>query len=383
MTRVLLVAGTRPEAIKLAPLYLELRRSTVVDVALCVTGQHREMLASALEFFDIEPEYALDVMTPDQGLLQLTSRLLPGLDDIYADARPDLVIVQGDTTTTMSASLAACYRRLAVAHVEAGLRSFDRGAPHPEEINRTITTRCADYHFAPTDRARRNLAREGIPARRTWMVGNTVIDALRLARDRVCGRAPADVDRCLAPVNFGKPVLLVTCHRRETFGAPLRGICAAVMQIAANHDVEIVYPVHLNPGVREAVNLALGSRPNIHLVPPLPYPAMVCLMDRARFILTDSGGIQEEAPALGKPVLVLRDVTERPEGIECGVARLVGTAEARIVAEASRLLSDPDAYARMASGRSPYGDGHASSRIRCVLEALAARAPTIGSRGRT
>src|SRR5215471_3827434 len=308
MTRVLLVVGTRPEAIKLAPLYLELRRSTTVHVMLCAAGQHREMLAAVLDFFGIVPETSIDVMTAAQTLPGLTARLLRKLDVVYRRARPDLVVVQGDTTTTMTAALAACYRRILVAHVEAGLRSFDRRAPFPEETNRTMATHCADYHFAPTERARANLVREGIAPERMWVVGNTVVDALLHARSLVEHVEPADADSRLAAVDFGKSVILVTGHRRENFGAPLRNICQALRQLAAIHDVEIVYPVHLNPRVGSVVSGALGSCRNVHLLPPLEYPAMIALMNRARLILTDSGGIQEEAPALNKPVLVLRDV---------------------------------------------------------------------------
>jgi UDP-N-acetylglucosamine 2-epimerase len=370
MTRILLVVGTRPEAIKLAPLYLELRRSATISAAVCSAGQHREMLTPVWEFFGIVPEFTLDVMTPGQSLPELTARLLLRLDFVYRDARPDVVAVQGDTTTTMTAALAACYRQIRVAHVEAGLRSFDRRAPYPEEINRTVTTRCADYHFVPTERARRNLAREGVSREHTWVVGNTVIDALLYARHATRGVEPADADPQLASVDFTRPVVLVTGHRRENFGAPLARVCEALRQLAAMHDVEIVYPVHLNPRVGQAVSAALGSCPNIHLLSPLSYPAMVVLMDRARIILTDSGGIQEEAPSLGKPVLVLRDVTERPEGVACGAARLVGTSTSRIVSEAAALLGDPLAYQRMASAANPYGDGQASARIRQVLERL-------------
>jgi len=375
MTRVLLVVGTRPEAIKLAPLYLELRRSTTVHVMLCAAGQHREMLAAVLDFFGIVPETSIDVMTAAQTLPGLTARLLRKLDVVYRRARPDLVVVQGDTTTTMTAALAACYRRILVAHVEAGLRSFDRRAPFPEETNRTMATHCADYHFAPTERARANLVREGIAPERMWVVGNTVVDALLHARSLVEHVEPADADSRLAAVDFGKSVILVTGHRRENFGAPLRNICQALRQLAAIHDVEIVYPVHLNPRVGSVVSGALGSSRNVHLLPPLEYPAMIALMNRARLILTDSGGIQEEAPALNKPVLVLRDVTERPEGVACGAARLVGTRPSRIVNEVSRLLRDPEAYARMAAAPNPYGDGQTSARIRAVLERLAVDGP--------
>lgn len=370
MTRVLLIAGTRPEAIKLAPVYLELRRSAGITASVCSAGQHREMLAPVWTFFGIVPEFTLDVMTPGQSLLDLAARLLLRLDLVYRDARPDVVAVQGDTTTTMTAALAACYRQIPVAHIEAGLRSFDRHAPYPEEINRTVTTRCADYHFVPTEGARRNLSAEGVPRECTWVVGNTVIDALLHARDRVREVVPADADPQLGRIDFSRPIVLVTGHRRESFGAPLARVCEALRQLAGMHDAEIVYPVHLNPRVRQAVSAALGSCPNIHLLSPLSYPAMVVLMDRARIILTDSGGIQEEAPTLGKPVLVLRDVTERPEGLASGAARLVGTSTSRIVSEASALLSDARAYQRMVSATNPYGDGQASVRIRHVLERL-------------
>ena len=290
MTRILLVVGTRPEAIKMAPLYLELRRSPSFEVSLCATGQHREMLAPVFEFFGIQPEFSLDVMSADQSLPELTARLLPRLDTIYCEAQPDVVVVQGDTTTTMTAALAACYRQISVAHVEAGLRTFDRHAPYPEEINRTITTRCTDYHFVPTEGARENLVSEGISMARTWLVGNTVIDALLHTQDLVRHVEPADADPHLAAIDFSKTIVLVTGHRRENFGAPFGRVCRALRQLADTHAIEIVYPVHLNPRVHDAVSEALGSCPNIHLLPPLPYPAMVLLMTRARIILTDSGG---------------------------------------------------------------------------------------------
>jgi UDP-N-acetylglucosamine 2-epimerase (non-hydrolysing) len=369
MTSVLLVAGTRPEAIKLAPLYRELRRARHTTVSFCSAGQHREMLASVLDFFGIRPDVTIDAMRPGQSLAALGARLLRQLDQVYADLRPGVVVVQGDTTTTMTAALAACYREIPVAHVEAGLRSFDR-APFPEEVNRRVTTRCCDYHFAPTETARRHLMDEGIGAERIWVVGNTVVDALVHARAIVHGVDPAAVDARLAAIDFRKPIVLVTAHRRENLGSALERICAALRQIARLHDVEIVYPVHPNPRIGDAVSAALGSCANVHLLPPLPYPAMVLLMERARVILTDSGGMQEEAPALGTPVLVLREVTERLESVACGAARLVGTCTSRIVSEASRLLSDAAAHQAMASAGNPYGAGDAAGRISQVLERL-------------
>jgi UDP-N-acetylglucosamine 2-epimerase (non-hydrolysing) len=370
MKTILIVGGTRPEAIKLAPLYLELRRSERYHALFCSTGQHREMLKSVFQVFDFAPDFELDVMTPNQALHELTARLVLALDEVYRSARPDLVIVQGDTTTTLAGSLCAYYRKIPVAHVEAGLRSFDKLSPFPEEINRTLTTHLADYHFVPTEQARRNLLRESVAEDRVFLVGNTVIDALLHAGRATEGRDPASLDPQLAGLDWSKRIVLVTGHRRESFGEPLARTCRALRRISQEPDVQVIYPVHLNPNVRDSVFAILGDAPDVHLLQPLSYPGMVFLMNRACVVVTDSGGIQEEAPSLRKPVLVTRDVTERPEGIDAGVARLVGTSEERIVAETLRLLRDPAEYDRMASGRNPYGDGTASAQMREILDRL-------------
>jgi UDP-N-acetylglucosamine 2-epimerase (non-hydrolysing) len=366
--KILLVGGTRPEAIKLAPLYRELKRSARLDVSFCSTGQHREMLQSVLDVFELKPDVELDVMTANQSLHELTSRLLLALHRVYEDVSPDLVIVQGDTTTTMAGALAAYYLKIPVGHLEAGLRSFDRLSPFPEEVNRTVTTHLSQYHFVPTARAQQNLLREGVDDACVFMVGNTVIDALLFATEATKNRQPSELDPQLDGVDWSTPIVLVTGHRRESFGEPLARICRALRRIASENDVQVIYPVHLNPNVRDAVFAILGEAPRVHLLEPISYAGMVYLMNRARLILTDSGGIQEEGPSLCKPVLVMREVTERPEGIEAGVARLVGTSEERIVAEVSELLRDPAHYRRMASGVNPYGDGRTSIRIREILE---------------
>jgi UDP-N-acetylglucosamine 2-epimerase (non-hydrolysing) len=374
MNAILIVAGTRPEAIKMAPVYFALRGVSRFDVRFCATGQHREMLAQVLDFFGIEPDYSLDVMQANQSSYEVTSRLLLGMQGVLETAAPALVVVQGDTTTTMVSALAAYYAKTMVAHIEAGLRSFDRYAPYPEEINRVLTTQLAQLHFAPTEKARHNLLREGAADSEIFVVGNTVIDALLWARDRIGnGSGTSSFERELDGIDFSKRVILVTGHRRESFGDPFRQICGALARISREPGVEVVYPVHLNPHVKGPVFSLLAERPNIRLLPPVSYPAMVALMDRAYLILTDSGGIQEEAPSLRKPVLVMRDVTERPEGVECGVARLVGTTEEGIVREALRLLQDRAAYDSMASGRNPYGDGQAAGRVAGVIDATLSR----------
>jgi UDP-N-acetylglucosamine 2-epimerase (non-hydrolysing) len=355
----------------MAPVYLELRKSRHLEALFCSTGQHNQMLKSVLQVFDIVPQFDLEVMTPDQSLHELTCRLLLALHKVYSDANPDIVMVQGDTTTTMVGALCAHYRKVKVAHLEAGLRSFDKLAPFPEEVNRTLTTHIADYHFAPTRQALLNLRREGVKDDHVFLVGNTVIDALLHVAEMVKTAVPSDLDPQLQSINWSKNIILVTGHRRESFGEPLARICRALRRVAEEDDVQVVYPVHLNPNVRAAVFSVLGDSKNVQLLEPLPYPAMVFLMGRARIILTDSGGIQEEAPALRKPVLVMREITERPEGVEAGVALIVGTSEERIVVETLRLLRDPDAYAAMASGNNPYGDGRSSERIRDIFEQLA------------
>ncbi|HYV22074.1 MAG TPA: UDP-N-acetylglucosamine 2-epimerase (non-hydrolyzing) [Candidatus Bathyarchaeia archaeon] len=363
--RVLVVVGTRPEAIKLAPVITALRRvADGFDVKVCVTGQHREMLQPVLDLFGIVPDYDLELMTPNQSLSGMTSAVLTKTTEVLEALRPDWVIVQGDTTTAFGASLAAFYLGSRVAHVEAGLRTGDMHQPFPEEANRRIVDILTNLHFAPTERARRNLLGEGADPATVYVTGNTVIDALQY----VLARAYDIAESPLAGIPFARRVVLVTAHRRESFGQGLSAICAALRRLAdAYDDVQVVYPVHLNPNVRGPVHQRLGGHPRISLIPPLDYVSLVQLMRRCTLILTDSGGIQEEAPTLGKPVLVLRASTERPEAVEAGCARIVGTDPSVIVEEARRLLDDAEAYEAMARVANPFGDGRASDRIVSLL----------------
>ncbi|MEZ4266467.1 MAG: UDP-N-acetylglucosamine 2-epimerase (non-hydrolyzing) [Myxococcota bacterium] len=364
--RVLCVLGTRPEAIKLAPVIRCLGASERFDVRVCATGQHRELLDQVLGFFSITPDYDLDLMRPDQSLYDLTARCLTGLREVLLDARPDAVCVQGDTTTVFVAALAAAYAHIPVIHVEAGLRSGDREAPFPEEMNRVLTGHLARWHFAPTERARLALAAEGITDQ-VHVVGNTVIDALLLARDLVSSGGAGPIAEHFAYLGDRRTVL-VTGHRRESFGGPIEQVALAIADVAsARPDTVFVYPVHPNPHVLEPIHRLLGGLPNVHLVAPLDYPYLVWLLERSHVVVTDSGGLQEEAPALGKPVLVTRDVTERQEGVDAGTARLVGTDRARLGGELARLLDDESAWQAMARAVNPYGDGHASERIRDLL----------------
>jgi UDP-N-acetylglucosamine 2-epimerase len=368
---VLVVFGTRPEAIKLAPVVGALAASPHLTTRVCVTGQHRQMLDQMLALFDLHPDHDLAVMQPDQDLFDLTARTLTRLRPVLDAERPAAVVIQGDTTTAFAAALAAFYRRIPVAHVEAGLRTPERYDPFPEEMNRRLTTRLATWHYAPTPRAAAALAAEGIPAEHILMTGNTIVDALQgvVARlDREPPPAAVSAERLA-----GRRLLLVTGHRRENFGEGLRNICLALREIAGRYpDVLVVYPVHLNPAVQRAVGAVLAGEPNIVLTPPLDYLPFTDLMRRAYLILTDSGGIQEEAPSLGVPVLVMRDTTERPEAIEAGTAHLIGTHTAAIVAAAARLLDDPAAHAEMRTPHNPFGDGHAAARIAAhLVEALA------------
>jgi UDP-N-acetylglucosamine 2-epimerase (non-hydrolysing) len=331
------------------------------------------MAEQIMEFFDLRPEYSLDLMVTNQTLGGLTANLFRGLNDVLVAARPDLLFVQGDTTTTFAGALSGYYHRVAVGHVEAGLRSHQKESPFPEEINRVLTSRVADYHFAPTDRARANLLDEGVMPEAAYVVGNTVIDALFWGLQKLEEQQSAREFHQLSQIDFSKKLILVTGHRRESFGPPFLEICEAIREIAESEDVEVVYPVHLNPNVVEPVYSILSGRANVHLIPPLDYAAMIYAMSKAYLILTDSGGIQEEAPSLRKPVLVMRDVTERPEGLECGVSKLVGTKRERIVSETLTLLHDRAAYEKMATGRNPYGDGQAALRIRTIVEQLLTR----------
>jgi len=361
--KILVVFGTRPEAIKLAPVVKALEgepdRFAVVS---CVTGQHREMLDEMIRAFELRPQIDLGLMKPGQTLPDLTARAITRISEVLAEVRPDFTIVQGDTTTAMTAALASFYARVPVGHVEAGLRTADRFNPFPEEINRRIVGTVADVHFAPTLSAARALLNEGVAARDVLVTGNTVIDALLMA----AARAPANEPR------FGhRPrYILVTAHRRESFGMPIRRVCEALRRIAARHpDLAVVYPVHPNPEIRGPVRELLGHAEGIHLLEPLGYLDFVTHLRGAHFVVTDSGGVQEEAPALGKPVLVVRDTTERPEAVEAGVARLVGTSVHRIVGAVDELLTRPDVYAAMARATNPFGDGHASARIVNALKA--------------
>jgi UDP-N-acetylglucosamine 2-epimerase (non-hydrolysing) len=363
MMTVLTIVGTRPEAIKMAPVIRQLQqRSGRIRSVVCSTGQHREMLQQALDLFDIRPDIELDLMEPNQNLSSLTAHLLLKLDGVYQEVKPDWVLAQGDTTSVFAASLVAYYHRLRFGHVEAGLRTGDRWHPFPEEINRRLADAMSDLYFCPTERAKQNLLAEGYPDRSIRVTGNTVIDALL----DVASRDYTWADSPLADLESLPSLALITAHRRESFGEPFKELCLAIRELAetfARDGVHFVYPVHLNPNVRKPVFDILANVPNIHLLEPLPYDALVHLMKRSLLILTDSGGIQEEAPGLGVPVLVMRNTTERPEGVEAGVVRLVGTERQRIVSETARLLRDPQARSQMIKGVSPYGDGNASRRI--------------------
>lgn len=367
MLTVLSVIGTRPEAIKMAPVVQELAsHSARVRSVVCVTAQHRTMLDQVLECFAIQPDYDLNVMRADQTLSEMTADLLRGIDSVLAQVRPDWVLAQGDTTTVFAAALAAHYHQVRFGHVEAGLRTGERYQPFPEEINRRLADALASLHFAPTERCRQALLKEGYPADDILVTGNTVIDALLevAAQPYDWSAGP------LAAIPNDHRIVLVTAHRRESFGAPLREICMAVRDLACqfrSEAVDFVYPVHLNPHVRQPVNEILAGLPNVHLLAPLDYVSFVHLMKRSTLILTDSGGIQEEAPSLGVPVLVMRNVTERPEGIEAGVVRLVGVTRAGIVEAAGLLLRDPPLHRAMSARANPYGDGHAASRIVAAL----------------
>ena len=365
IARILVVFGTRPEAIKMAPVIQELRKACPAVTKVCVTAQHREMLGQVLSLFQIKPDFDLDLMRPDQQLPEMMGAALCGIGDLYRRWRPDLVLVQGDTTTTLAASLAAFYEHIPVGHVEAGLRTRNKQAPWPEEINRRLTGSLATFHFAPTQGARRNLVAEGINPRSVVVTGNTVIDALR----GVTGRLQTDLqlrdslDRQFAYLNPKRRLVLVTGHRRENFGRPLLEICRALRHLAERDDIEIVYPVHLNPNVHQPVRQFLKGLKNVHLIDPLEYLPFAYLMQKCFLILTDSGGIQEEAPFLCKPVLVMRDTTERPEAVRAGTAKLVGAREQDIWRETTRLLDDKHCHQRMAKAKSPFGEGFAAEKI--------------------
>lgn len=361
----MVVFGTRPEAIKMAPLVHALAKSTELRPLVVVTAQHRQMLDQVLELFEITPDADLDIMQPGQTLPDLTARIVKGMTPVLEELKPDLVLVHGDTSTTLSTALAAFYARIPIGHVEAGLRTGNMQAPWPEEMNRRLTAPLASHHFAPTAGSQDNLLREGIDASTVHVTGNTVIDALLQvdAKLKSDPRLRAEMQTRFPFLDPQKRLLLVTGHRRENFGDGFERICKALAELAKRSDLQIVYPVHLNPNVQEPVHRHLSGLGNVHLIEPQDYLPFVYLMQQSHLILTDSGGVQEEAPSLGKPVLVMRDTTERPEAVEAGTVRLVGTDERRIAEEASKLLDDPAEYERMSMAHNPYGDGLACKRI--------------------
>ena len=373
--KVLSVFGTRPEAVKMAPIVRLLGQTSEIESRVCVTAQHRQMLDQVLELFQIKPDYDLDLMREDQSLAQISASIFTHLDPVLLDFQPDWVFVVGDTTTVVTTSQLAYYRRIKLGHVEAGLRTHNKWHPFPEELNRRIATVIADLHFAPTELSRSNLLHEGVDETAIIVTGNPVIDALHYVAQQ---EEPEEVTALLRRLETGqrgtRRLVLVTAHRRENFGQPFENICHALQELAGHQDVEIVYPVHLNPNVQEPVNRILKGIPHVTLLKPLDYLPMVHLMKHAKLILTDSGGLQEEAPSLGIPVLVLRETTERPEGVEAGTLKLVGTDTRQIVREANQLLDDPEAYARMAKATNPYGDGHAAERI---VDALLRESPAV------
>jgi len=367
--KVLSVFGTRPEAVKMAPIVRLLRQTDGIESRVCVTAQHRQMLDQVLELFQIKPDYDLDLMRDGQTMAQVSAGIFTHLDPILEEFKPDWVLAVGDTTTVVTTSLLAFYRRIKFGHVEAGLRTHNKWHPFPEEINRRLATVTADLHFAPTTWSQGNLLREGVDEKTIVVTGNSVIDALKFVAEQ---DEPQEIQELRSSLGIGRPgsrepatkrLILVTAHRRENFGQPIENICHALKELAQRTDIEIVYPVHLNPNVQEPVNRILKNIERITLLPPLDYLPLVHLMKRATLILTDSGGLQEEAPTFAIPVLVLREVTERPEGIDAGTLKLVGTETSRIVQEAKRLLEDPVEYAKMAKASNPYGDGRAAERI--------------------
>ncbi len=376
MKKVMLVFGTRPEAIKMAPLVKEFQKYPKdFETVVCVTAQHREMLDQVLNLFEIVPDYDLDIMKPGQSLYEVTSNILLGLQSVLEEAKPDIVLVHGDTTTTLSTSLAAFYQQIAVGHVEAGLRTHNIYSPWPEEGNRQVTGRLATYHFAPTEVSGANLLKENVDISNMIVTGNTVIDALLSvvskieSNDELSSTLFENISQKGYVSDESKRLILVTGHRRENFGQGFLNICSALKELALKYpDVDIVYPVHLNPNVQKPVNEILSDVDNVFLIPPLDYEPFVYLMSRSYFILTDSGGIQEEAPSLGKPVLVMRDTTERPEALEAGTVKLVGTDTKKIIEECISLLDDDEAYQTMSKSHNPYGDGKACERIVTYLK---------------
>lgn len=367
--RIMIVFGTRPEAIKMAPIVAVIRRDLSIDLQVCVTGQHRQMLDQVLALFEIVPDYDLNLMQPEQTLTELTQNILSGMEHVLQEWRPDMLLVHGDTTTTFGASLAAYYQRIPVGHVEAGLRTGDIYSPWPEEINRRMVGTIAALHFAPTESSRDNLLCENIQSSQIFVTGNTVIDSLLNISNRIEGNADlqAELETRFSFLDSQRKLILVTGHRRENFGAGFNSICHGLVELADRSDVQIVYPVHLNPNVQEPVLRILGESKNIHLIAPQDYLPFVYLMKRSMIILTDSGGIQEEAPSLGKPVLVMRENTERPEAVEAGTVKLVGTNSRKLVSSAITLLDNPSIYRQITANANPYGDGYSAERIVNIL----------------
>ena len=365
MKKILFVFGTRPEAIKLAPVIRTCYQSNQLSVKICLTGQHKEMLYQVMDFFQLKADYDLQLMKPDQTLFDITANGLLLIENVLDECKPDLIVVQGDTTTTFVAALAAFYKKIKVAHVEAGLRSFDKYSPFPEETNRKMTSVIADLHFAPTQRAVDNLRRENIKDN-IFLTGNTVIDALLWAVGKT--RNDPSYQKGFPYLDLTKKIVLITGHRRESFGKPFENICDAIVILAKKYpEIQFVYPVHLNPNVQKIVRERLSGHENIFLIAPLDYPQLVWLLDKCYFIITDSGGIQEEAPTLGKPVLVIREVTEREEGIAAGTAILVGTTKEKITEEAIRLIENKNAYEKMSEAVNPYGDGDSAKKITDII----------------
>lgn len=371
--KLLVIFGTRPEAIKMAPLVNELKKSAKLEIKVCITAQHREMLDQVLQIFELKPDFDLNLMRSKQSLTQLTCGILDGVQGVFEKFRPEWVLVHGDTTTTLSASLAAYYHQIKVAHIEAGLRTNDLKAPWPEEGNRQITARLAELNFAPTDSARYNLIREGVSPDKIIVTGNTVIDALISTKEKILNneKIRKKFEKKFEFIDFSKKIILVTGHRRENFGAGFESICNALLKIAEEKDVQIVYPVHLNPNVSELVNKLLSGKKNIFLIDPLEYMPFIYLMNKCYMVLTDSGGIQEEAPSLGKPVLVMRDKTERQEAVDAKTVMVVGTASEKIVKKAIELLKNKKIYKQMSLAHNPYGSGDSCIRIRGILERVA------------
>ncbi len=362
--KILLCFGTRPEAIKMAPVYHQLAKESGLEVKTCITAQHREMLDQVMDFFEIQADYDLDLMQKNQSLNQLSSRILASIDAVLLDFNPDYVLVHGDTTTSSMVALASFHRGIKVGHVEAGLRTYNKLSPFPEELNRQITSRIADIHFAPTKWAAANLVDEKINAKAIVTTGNTVIDALFFGLEKVAnGFSGKDINYIKSIADTTKKIILITGHRRENFGDGFEQLCEAIKEIATDKSLQIIYPVHLNPNVQEPVNRILSGIDNVKLINPIDYPAFIYLMKMSHIIITDSGGVQEEAPSLGKPVLLMRETTERPEAIDAGTVILVGTDKEKIVSNCKRLLADATLYSKMSTSHNPYGDGNASTHI--------------------